>query len=74
MGFAARLHLIKGLRHTAWRSYPDMAKDLTAITGQNFGTTFAPWHDWWMKQNPGNSFDFDSHLGPLVQIQPTTQH
>jgi hypothetical protein len=56
-------YLIKGLRHPAWRAHQDSANRLTAITGQNFGTDFEKWREWWEKSNPGATFDFDSDLG-----------
>jgi hypothetical protein len=52
------------LRHQASHSYGDCASDLTAITGQNFGTDFTKWHDWWEKAHPNSGFDFDDNLGP----------
>jgi hypothetical protein len=58
-------YLIKGLRHQASRSWGDCDSDLTAITGQNFGTDFKKWHEWWEKSHPKSGFDFDSNLGLL---------
>jgi hypothetical protein len=58
-------YLIKGLRHQASRSWGDCANDLTAITGQKFGTDFKKWHEWWDKTHPKSGFDFDSNLGLL---------
>lgn len=58
-------YLIKGLRHQASRSWVECANDLTAITGQKFGTDFKKWHEWWEKTHPNSDFDFDSNLGHL---------
>jgi hypothetical protein len=55
--------LIKGLRHYASRAHQDCANDLSAITGQNFGTDFQKWRDWLEKTHPSSGFDFDSNLG-----------
>jgi hypothetical protein len=56
-------YLIKGLRHTAWRSDPDTLAALTTLTGQTFGNDFSKWQAWWTSRNPGKSFDWTSHLG-----------
>ena len=56
-------YLIKGLRHYAWRAYPDCAADLTAITGKNFGTNAQQWRDWWEQAHQSSNFDFESNLG-----------
>ena len=56
-------YLIKaGLRKCEW-AYDDARRDLRAITGQDFGTDFQKWREWWEKNNPGASFDFDTDLG-----------
>ena len=56
-------YLIKGLRHHAWRAHQDCANDLVILTGQNLGTDFEKWHQWWKISHPASGFDFDSNLG-----------
>jgi hypothetical protein len=56
-------YLIKALRHTAWRSDDEKIRHLRDLTGQDFGTDFARWHEWWMTQHPDSSIDWTSHLG-----------
>jgi hypothetical protein len=51
-------YLIKGLKHPASRAYPDVVRELQAITGQNFGMDQAKWIAWWQQQNPTASFSF----------------
>jgi hypothetical protein len=57
-------YLVKGLRHRAWRSYPEIASDLSRLTKQNFGTDYSLWFTWWQKQPHFDAnFDWDTHLG-----------
>jgi hypothetical protein len=63
-------YLIKGLRHTAYRSAPDMVNDLRSMTGQSFGQNYRAGHDWWTSQHHGNDIDFDTHLGPMPRGFP----
>jgi len=56
-------YLIKALRHTAWRSDNERLSYLSQITGENFGTDFKAWSNWWTVANPGASFDFEQNLG-----------
>jgi len=65
-------YLIKGLRHTAWRADPDTLSALTALTGKNFGNDFSKWQAWWISRNPGQSFDWTSHLGFAPRV-PASQ-
>jgi len=58
-------YLIKGLRHTAWRSDTERINDLQLITRQALGTNFVVWSNWWEQAHPGTNFDFDSALGPI---------
>jgi hypothetical protein len=58
-------YLIKGLRHTAWRSDSERVADLQHITGQSLGTNFVVWSNWWAQAHPTSAFDFDSALGPM---------
>jgi HEAT repeat protein len=58
-------YLIKGLRHTAWRSDAERIADLRDITGQSLGSNFVAWSNWWAQAHPGTDFDFDSALGPI---------
>lgn len=57
-------YLIKALRHQASRSHVDAGKYLRDLTGNDFGTDFTRWNEWWLKSNPGSNFDFDHNLGP----------
>jgi hypothetical protein len=57
-------YLIKaGLKKCEW-AYSGARKSLTAITGQDFGTDFPRWREWWEKTNPGAAFDFEGDRGP----------
>lgn len=60
---AAIPYLIKALRHTAWRSDEKRRELLVVMTGQDFGTDFAKWRNWWMSQRPSSEIDWESHLG-----------
>jgi len=51
-------YLIKGLKHPASRAYPDVARDLKSLTGQNLGTDQAKWLIWWKQRNPNSAFSF----------------
>jgi hypothetical protein len=51
-------YLIKGLKHPAYRSYPDVVRELQAITSQTFGMDQAKWIEWWGQQNPRSTFSF----------------
>ncbi|MDR3405025.1 MAG: hypothetical protein P4L99_21160 [Chthoniobacter sp.] len=61
-------YLIKALRHTASRSDVETTGYLRAITGQDFGPSFAQWQQWWLAEHPGFQFDWDSHLGPIPRL------
>jgi hypothetical protein len=65
-------YLIKGLRHTASRADPDTLAALTALTGRNFGNDFSKWQAWWVGRNPGQPFDWTSHLGFAPRV-PASQ-
>ena len=56
-------YLIKALRHTAWRADNDTAQYLRWLTGQDFGTDFARWQQWWLGLHPDSSMNWTSHLG-----------
>ena len=56
-------YLIKGLRHSAWRSDAERVVDLERITGQSLGTNFAAWSNWWVMGQTNVVFDFESSLG-----------
>ena len=56
-------YLIKAFRHTAWRSDNESLSYLSQITGENFGTDFKAWSNWWTVANPSASFDFEQNLG-----------
>jgi len=63
-------YLIKGLRHQASRSWPDAAAALRAITGQPWDVDFEQWRQWWIKENPDSTFDFDSYMGRWHRPRP----
>lgn len=56
-------YLIKALRHTAWRADNQTSECLHSLTGQDFGTNFARWQEWWLAQHPDSTIDWTSHLG-----------
>ena len=56
-------YLIKSLRHTAWRADNETAQHLRSLTGQDFGTDFTRWQEWWIGQHPDLAIDWTSHLG-----------
>ena len=59
-------YLIKGLRHQySMGLYPEMARRLQKLTGQDFGPDFVKWHEWWKNTSPDKSFDFDSYLAVM---------
>lgn len=49
---AATPYLIKALRHTAWRADEETRKSLVKLTGQDFGTDFIKWQQWWLATHP----------------------
>jgi hypothetical protein len=51
-------YLVKGLKHPAWRAYPEVLRDLQDLTHQRFDMNQATWIDWWKKQNPTSTFSF----------------
>jgi HEAT repeat protein len=65
-------YLIKGLRHYAWHAHPQIAAQLTAITGQKFGPSYQPWRNWWDATSGQIPFDFDNNLGGFDRPVPTT--
>lgn len=62
-------YLIRALRHTAWRSDEERARDLRTLTGQDFGTDFKRWKQWWEGMNPHSEFDWESALGDRPRIK-----
>lgn len=52
-------YLIKGLKHPAYRSYPEVAAELHDLTGESFGVDQAKWIAWWEKAKPGAVFSFE---------------
>lgn len=64
-------YLIKALRHTAAGADPDTTRYLRAITGQDFGTDFDRWQQWWLADHPGFSFDWNSQLGDRPRVSET---
>lgn len=69
LGSAGRVeavpYLIKAFRHTAWRSDPETLAYLQHITGQTLPADFRAWTNWWEPVHANETFDFDSHLGPM---------
>jgi hypothetical protein len=61
-------YLIKGLRHTAWRSDPRRVEYLQKITGQKFGTNFVQWKAWYEGSGGKANFDWDSSLGASPRL------
>ena len=61
-------YLIKALRHTD--SYVDKKTVLYLknITGEEFGTDFSKWQQWWLSDHPGFVFDWESCLGSRPRI------
>ena len=62
--------LIKALRHTSYRSDEATSAYLKGITGQDLGTDFVRWYNWWRVQ-PGQPPDFNwtSSLGDAPRIK-----
>jgi hypothetical protein len=58
-------YLIKALRTADAQDQHEISIDLTAMTGNDFGNQFDDWHAWWLKKNPGESFDFDGNLASM---------
>lgn len=52
-------YLIAGLKHPAKGLRLRCAKYLTTLTGQQWGADFDRWLEWWKKENPHSSFDFE---------------
>jgi hypothetical protein len=65
-------YLIKALRHTAWRADNATAQYLRQLTGQDFGTDFPRWQQWWLGLHPDSAMDWASHLGfsPRLAASP----
>jgi len=62
--------LIKALRHTSYRSDETTSTYLKAITGQDLGTDFVRWYDWWRVQPSHRpEFDWTSSLGDFPRIK-----
>jgi tetratricopeptide (TPR) repeat protein len=61
-------YLIKGLRHRAWRGDEERIWYLRKITGQDFGSDFVRWKQWWESRHPGVAFDWVSYLGSPPRI------
>ena len=68
-------YLIKGLKHPASRAYVEVASELRAFTGQEFGTDQARWIQWWKEEHPESTFDFSypDLLRKALEITPDRQ-
>lgn len=51
-------YLIKGLKHPAYRTYPEIAAHLLSLTGKGFGLDQVKWIEWWRTENPKATFEF----------------
>jgi hypothetical protein len=61
-------YLIKAFRHTSWRSDDERKQLLIKLTGNDFGTDFTKWQEWWLSQNPDFHMDWESTLGSQPRI------
>jgi hypothetical protein len=61
---ASVLYLIKALRHTASHGDEQRSESLYRLTGEDFGTDFVKWHQWWVSKHPDFQIDWASDLGP----------
>lgn len=55
-------YLIKHLRHGDRGCSDHTANVLTNLTGEDFGTDYDRWRQWWLTENPESQFNWDSHL------------
>jgi hypothetical protein len=70
-------YLIKGLKHPASRSYPEVVRELRALTTQTFGEDQVQWIGWW-EASHGKTFSFcyatldkqsaEIHSGSMILI------
>jgi HEAT repeat protein len=68
-------YLIKALRHSAVLADKDTVACLQDNTGENFGSNFIRWQQWWLAQNPGSkNFNWESHLGSAPRLPAKQQH
>jgi len=65
-------YLIKALRHAAWRADGERRRLLVKLTGEDFGTDFTKWQQWWLLQHPNFQMDWESHLGFQPRLQKGT--
>jgi hypothetical protein len=56
-------YLIKALRHSASRADEERSELLYRLTGENFGTKFVKWRQWWISEHPDFQIDWESDLG-----------
>lgn len=58
-------YLIKGIRHTAWRTKDERLLMLQHLTGQKFGNDFSTWQNWWENESGNDTtLVWDAGLGP----------
>jgi hypothetical protein len=63
-------YLIKALRHTASHSDAENVGYLRNMTGQDFGTDFARWQQWWLAEHRDSTMDWTAHLGRAPRVPP----
>jgi len=66
-------YLIKGLRHTAWRTDEETLSYLHQITGQDIPNDFAAWQKWYLKDHPNTDLDWISHLGHDPRLEASAE-
>jgi hypothetical protein len=68
-------YLIKALRHSAVLADKDTVACLRTTTGQDFGSDFTRWQQWWLAENPDwKNFDWESHLGSAPRLPGKKSH
>jgi hypothetical protein len=66
-------YLIKGLRHTAWRSDEERVDLLRQLTGETFGKSFDDWFKWYEAQPNPIQIDWESSLGHAPRLPKTNR-
>lgn len=61
-------YLIKGLRHTAWRSDAERVKMLQQLTKQTIGNDFDRWRSWYEAEPDAKKIDWNSYLGHAPRL------
>jgi hypothetical protein len=60
--------LIKALRHYVWRTDEEALSLLRQLTGEDFGSDFPAWQQWWLSREPDSAIDWESDLGPVPRL------